>query len=136
MRRLRQFVRTQSRGDLLAVYLAYSLALQATMASIGLGMSVSTAPDRVGFVLCGVTSHRTAPASGDRHTPAPAPQCSFCFVAAQSTGHVATTGEAPAFPACACVPIAAISHPIGDGTFVSQFRHRNGEPRAPPAFSA
>jgi hypothetical protein len=136
MRRLRQFVRTQSRGGLLAVYVAYSLALQATMASIGLGMSVSTAPDRVGFVLCGVTSHRTAPASGDRHTPAPAPQCPFCFVAAQSTGHVATTGEAPAFPAYACVPIAAISHPIGDGTFVSQFRHRNGEPRAPPAFSA
>jgi hypothetical protein len=34
------------------------------------------------------------------------------------------------------VPIAAISYPIDDGTLVLQFRHRHGEPRAPPAFSA
>ena len=118
----------------MAVYVAYSLAIQGTMASVGLGMSVGAAPDQVGFVLCSFASDQTA--SGDRQTPAPAPQCPFCFVAGQSAGHVATAGEAPAFPAYAGVPIAAISHPIGDGTFVPQFRHRHGEPRAPPPFSA
>ena len=67
----------------------------------------------------------------DRQTPAP--QCPFCFVAAQSAGHVATAGEAPAFPAYAGLLVATISQPLGDGTFVPQFRHRHGEPRAPPA---
>ena len=133
MKRLRQFVQTQSRGGLLAVYLAYSLAIQATMASVGFGMSAGAAPDPVGFALCGFASHHNAPAPGDRQTPAP--QCPFCFVAAQSAGHVATAGEAPAFPAYAGSLIAAVSHPLGDGTFVPQFRHRHGEPRAPPPAS-
>jgi hypothetical protein len=117
----------------LAVYIAYSLAIQATMASVGLGMSVSAAPDRVGFVLCSLASHQTAPAPGRQ---APAPQCPFCFVAAQSAGHVATAGNPPAFSAYVGVPIAAISHPIDDRTFFPQFRHRHGEARAPPAVSA
>jgi hypothetical protein len=133
MRRLRQFVRTRSRGGLLAVYVAYSLAIQSMMASVGLGMSAGASPDQIGSVLCSFALHRTAPAPSDRQTPTP--QCPFCFVAAQSAGHVATAGEAPAFPAYAGLLIAAISEPLGEGTFVPQSRHRHGEPRAPPALS-
>jgi len=122
----------------LAVYLAYSLAIQAAMASVGLGMSAGVAPDQAGFVLCSVASGQTthAPAGdGDEHKPGPAPPCPFCFVAAQSAGHVATAGEAPAFPAYTGLLLVALSQPLGGGTFVPQFRHRHGEPRAPPAFS-
>jgi hypothetical protein len=136
MRRLRQFVRLRSRGGLLAVFVAYSLAIQAMMASVGLSMSAGASPD--GFVLCSFASRQTAnePAQdGGRQKPSPAPQCPFCFVAAQSADHIATIGEASAFPAYAALLIAALSDPIGDGAFVSQFRHGHGEPRAPPAFS-
>lgn len=119
----------------MALSVAYSLAIQAMMASIGLGMSAGVASDQLGFILCSYASHRTAPAPGDRQTPASAPQCPFCFVAAQSAGHVATAGEATAFPVYAGLVIAALSQPLGDGTFVPQFRHRQGEPRAPPAVS-
>ena len=133
MQRLRHFVRTQSRGGLLAVYVAYSLGMQAMMASVGLGMSVGLAPDQAGFVLCSVASHHAAPAPDDRKAPSPAPQCPFCFVAAQSAGHVATAGVAPAAPAYAGLAVATISRPLGDGTFVPHFRHRQGESRAPPA---
>jgi hypothetical protein len=133
MRRLRQFVRTQSKGGLLAVYMAYSLAIQAMMASVGLGMSAGASPDQLSFFLCSYASHQTAPVPADRQTPAP--QCPFCFVAAQSAGHVATAGEAPVFPAYAGLVVATIARPLGEGTFVPQFRHRLGEPRAPPAVS-
>jgi hypothetical protein len=120
----------------LAVCLAYSLVIQAAMASVGLGMSVAATPDQVGFVLCSFAPDQSTPAPSDRQMPAPRPDCPFCFVATQSAGHLATAGEAPAFPAYAGIPIAAISPPIGVGTFVPQLRHRHGEPRAPPAFSA
>ena len=81
-------------------------------------------------------SNSNAPAEdGGRQKPSPAPQCPFCFSAAQSAGHIATIGEAPAFPAYADLLSAAILDPIGAGAFVFQFRHRHGESRAPPAFS-
>ena len=44
MIRLRQLVRSPSKGGFLAVYVAYSLAIQAMMASVGLGMSAGAAP--------------------------------------------------------------------------------------------
>jgi hypothetical protein len=120
-----------------AVFLAYSLAVQAMMASVGLGMSVGASPD--GFVLCSFASHQSAndPAwDGDRQKmPTPASQCPFCLVAAQSVGHIATMGEAPAFPGYAGLLSTAILDSIGTGVFVFQLRHRHGEPRAPPAFS-
>jgi hypothetical protein len=124
----------------LAVCVAFSLAIQALMASVGLGMSlgVAPAPGKEGLVLCILASDETvnAPARDhDRQKPNPAPLCPFCFVAAQSAGHAATTGEAPTFPAYAGLLIAAISGPKGDGAFVPQFRHMHGEPRAPPTFS-
>ena len=121
----------------MAVYIAYSLTLQAVMASVGLGMSAGALLDPTGLVLCSFASnHANAPAQdSDRQKPTPATQCPFCFVAAQNAGNVATVGKASAFPAYVGLPIAAISDPSGDGVFVSRFRHRHGEPRAPPAFS-
>jgi hypothetical protein len=136
MNRLQQLVRSRSRGGLLAVCVAYSLVIQAVMASIGLGMSAGALLDRTGFVLCSFASNTNAPVQdSDRQKPNPAPRCPFCFIAAQSAGNVATVGKASAMPAYVGLPIAAISEPIGDGAFVFQFRHRYGEPRAPPAFS-
>ena len=122
----------------MAVCVSYLLAIQALMASVGLGMSAGVAPGQAGFVLCGLTANETvnAPARDhDRQKPNPASQCPFCFVAAQSEGHVATTGEDPTFPTYAGLLIAAIPNPIGDGAVIPQFRHGHGEPRAPPAFS-
>jgi hypothetical protein len=118
----------------LAVWVAYSLVIQAGMASIGLGMSAGALLDRTGLVLCSFASnHADAPAQdSDRQKSNPAPQCLFCFIGAQSAGNVATVSKASAFPAYVGLPIAAISDPIGDRAFVSQFRHRHGEPRAPP----
>jgi hypothetical protein len=106
------------------------------MASVGLSMS---APDQGGQVICSFTSSPSAhtPAtSGDRQNPGPQPHCPFCFIAAQSTGHIATMGEAPAFAAYAGVQIAdKFSVHIGDKALVWQFRRKVGEPRAPPTFS-
>jgi hypothetical protein len=120
----------------LAVYVAYSLAVQAMMASVGFGMSAGAAPERANKILCSFNQTADVPArDGDRQKPSPAPQCPFCFVAAQSAGHVAAVGTAPASPAYIGLLIAAFSDPIGDGAFVSPVRHRHGEPRAPPAFS-
>jgi len=125
-----------SRSGLLAVHVAYSHVIQATMASVGLGMSAGAAPNRVGFVLFSFASRQTVPAPADRQPPAPPPRCPFCFVAAQSAGHVATAGEPPPSPGYVGVPIASISTPISDGIFVPQLGHQHGEPRAPPALSA
>lgn len=133
MRCLRQFVWTQS-GGLLGLYIAYSLAIQAMMASVGLGMSAGAALDQAGFVFCGVVSHQIAPVPG-KQAPVPTPQCPFCFVVAYSVGHLATAGEPPAFPSYVGVPIAAVPHPANIA-FVPQFRRCHGEPRAPPVFSA
>ena len=136
MTRLGQFVRLRLRCGPLAVFVAYLLATHAMMASIGLGMSAGGSPD--GFVLCSPASHQTVnePARDDgRQKPIHAPQCPFCFVAAQSAGHIATIGEAPACPAYAGLLSTTILDPIGAGVFVFQLRHRQGEPRAPPTFS-
>jgi hypothetical protein len=122
----------------LAVCIAYSLAIQAMMASIGFGMSAGGAPDQPGFVLCSFASDQTGNAptqDGGRQKPSPAPPCPFCFVAAQSAGHVATIGEAPAFPAYAGLLSVAISDLVSNEASVTQLRHKHGEPRAPPAFS-
>jgi hypothetical protein len=138
MRPVRRFVQSTSNGGLLAVCVAYSLAIQGLMASVGLGMSAGVASGHAGFVLCSFASDDAAntPAQNrDRQIPSPAPQCPFCFVAAQSAGLVATTGKAPTFPAYAGLQIGAISRPLGDGAIVPQFRHMHGEPRAPPPFS-
>jgi hypothetical protein len=101
-------------------------------------MSASAAPERADDILCSFAFNQTANMpvrDDDRQKPRPAPQCPFCFVAAQSVRNIAALGAAPTFPAYAGLLIAQISDPSGDEAFVPQFRHRHGEPRAPPAFS-
>lgn len=123
------------RGGLFVVTLAYALAIQALMMSVGLGMSAFAAPAQGGFVIC---SHISAdlPAGGrEGQKPKPAPQCPFCFMAAYSAGNLALTGETPILPAYAGLPAAlAVGH-FSEAPLIAQ-RHRTvGAPRAPPAFS-
>jgi hypothetical protein len=122
----------------LGLCVAYSLAIQAVVASVGLGMSVAAASGHSDFVTCsfsaGLNAH--AGAHGGSQKPAPRPECPFCFVAAQSTGDAVTVGETPAFPTYAGVQIAGeLSGHAVNGKFVPQFRRTAGEPRAPPLFS-
>jgi len=138
MRILRQFIGHGRSGGLLAVTIAYSLAVQALMASVGLGMSAAT-PGAPGFVICSFAASPSAhaPATNDDRQSPPRPQCPFCFVAAQTAGQVATVGDAPAVPAYSGTRIAGVvADHFADNTFIPQFRHRLGEPRAPPTFSA
>jgi len=128
---LRQFMRSRRSGALLAICVAYSLAIQALMASVGLGMSAFAATDDAGFVIC---THVPSPA-GDPEKPSPIPQCPFCFIAAQTSGHLALAGEAPALPAYAPVQFAAIPDRISETAFVPQLRRTAGDPRAPPSLS-
>lgn len=123
------------RGGLLVVTLAYALAVQALMTSVGLGMSAFAAPAQGGFVIC---SHISAdlPASGSEgQKPKPAPQCPFCFVAAYSAGNLALAGEIPPLPAYARLPLALEAGHFSESPLIAQ-RHRTvGAARAPPAFS-
>jgi hypothetical protein len=133
LRHLRRFRRS---GRVLAVCLAYALAIQAVIASVGTGMSAFAAPGQAG-VICGQVSP-PGPAGdrhGDRRGPNSVPPCPFCFVAAQVAGHVALTGAVPAAPVYAGLVIATLADPIGPGAFVPRFRRAAGDPRAPPVFS-
>jgi hypothetical protein len=52
MRGLRRFIRSRRLGGPLGLWVAYSLAIQAVMASVGLGMSVAAASGHSDFVIC------------------------------------------------------------------------------------
>jgi hypothetical protein len=135
MFRLRQFVPSRSSSRVLALSIAYSLAVQAVMASVGLGMSAFAANGSVGFAIC---SHAAAgaPASGShRQNPNPLPPCPFCFIASQSAGYIPLVAEAPPFPISGGRSINPVVHSIGDAEFVPQFRRIAGAPRAPPLVS-
>lgn len=133
---LRQFIRARWSGNLIAVCVAYALAIQALMASIGLGMSMAATAGQADFVICsfasGLNAH--APATdGDRQRPIPQQQCPFCFIATQSAGQVATIGADSAFPAYAGLLIVdALSDYVSDGKLVPPLRRTTGDPRAPP----
>jgi hypothetical protein len=73
---------------------------------------------------------------GDRQNPGPRPECPFCFVAAQSAGHIATMHDGPAVPSYVGIPIPAglLDH-FATGLFIPQFRRMVGDPRAPPSVS-
>lgn len=137
MRGLRKFIRTRSSGGLLAVCIAYALAVEGLMASVGFGMAAAAAPGHAGFVLCSFASGPGQPGPGtDGGRQHPRPQCPFCFIAAQSAGHFATMGAAPAFPSYAALQIAnAVSDRRGDDIAVLRLRHSRGEARAPPVVS-
>lgn len=137
MRGLRRFIRNRSRGGALALLTAYALAVQALMASVGSGMSAAAMPNGNDLALCSHSGVAQIP--NDRRSPGqplPRPDCPFCFVAAQSAGHVATVGGEPAVPAYAATQFtAALYAAQGDQTRLHNDRHRPGEPRAPPALS-
>jgi hypothetical protein len=139
MLRMRKFIRGRRASALLAIYIGYMLAIEAVMASVGLGMSAFAAPGQTGFVICdlaaGLTGHVPA-TGGDPQKHAPQPQCPFCFVAAQGGGHAATAGEPPAFHAYVGIRVAGrLSEPRGDKLVLLQPRRTVGDPRAPPVFS-
>jgi len=126
-------IRGRRPGALLAIVVAYALALQALMASVGLGMSAAAASGNDSFVLC---VHATASRTPDDHRiPNPAPQCPFCFVAAQSSSNIAAVGGAPLLPVYTGLSIAGRLAGDGGNTFVPQFRRTVGGPRGPPAVS-
>jgi hypothetical protein len=106
------------------------------MTSVGLGMSAFAAPGRTGFVICGLaTPTQTSTPDSDRQKRDPVPQCPFCFIAAQSAGHIALAGNATVLPAYAAPSVATILDSVGDAIFVPQLRRTSGDPRGPPAFS-
>jgi hypothetical protein len=139
MKRVRHLIRNRPSGGALAVLVAYALAIQALLASVGLGMSAAATSGQSGFVICAFSpwsGARTPATPNDRQAPDPQPECPFCFVAAQSAGAVAALGAAPVFPAYAGLPLAgSLDGDRDDGTFVPLFHRTAGGPRAPPRFS-
>src|SRR5579862_2889521 len=128
MLKLRQFMRSRRSSAVLSAFLAYVLALQALVASVGIGMSAFAAPGQAGFVICNHTA-TGAPAADRNGQKSPSgPECPFCLVAAQCAGHLA-------FADYVAVLAAKITDLIHDGAFVPQFRRLAGGPRAPPGFS-
>jgi hypothetical protein len=109
MKGLRQLIKSRPSGRLAAICLAYALAVQATMASVGLGMSVGAAPHQAGLVFCGLTSDQTVTAPTDPGDPRrPGSGRNVRSASSPRAGHVATTGEGPAIPAYAGLLIAVL----------------------------
>jgi hypothetical protein len=132
---LRRFIRARRSGTALALCLAYSLAIQAVLASIGLGMSLASGS--TDFVICSTVVHPGSrePLTKDQRRN-PNSGCPFCFIASQTACHIAMTNDVPAFPAYVGSLVAEISDLTGDDTFVPGYRRKVGEARAPPIFSA
>ncbi len=126
-------IRGRRQGALLALVVAYALTLQALLASVGLGMSAASGND--GFALCVHAPDSQIPTPDDRRPPNPAPQCPFCFVAAQSSCNVAAVGGAPLLPTYVGLTIAGRLAGDAGTTFVPPFRRTVGDPRGPPVFS-
>jgi hypothetical protein len=131
---LRKFIRSRRPGAVLAVCIAYALAIQALIASVGLGMSALAASGPDGSSICSFAPRQAPTPTDKRQKPHSAPQCPFCFVAGQSVGHIALLGPAQGPPAYAGLLIGAVSDGI-DETFVPPFHRTLGDPRAPPVFS-
>jgi hypothetical protein len=134
MQSMRKLLRTR-RGGILAVTFAYALAVQALMASVGLGMSAFAASGENSLVICShFAAQPQAPGGKDRNSGS-TPQCPFCFVAAHSTGSFSLAGDVPAFAAYAGAFVAVDLDHSGQTGFVAQYRRTTGAPRAPPAVS-
>ncbi len=135
MKRLRQLIRPRRLGAAIAVCLAYLLAIQGLMVSVGVGMSM--VPDQTGFIICGSfpVADVGTPASGhQKQSPKSAPECPFCFIASQCAGHVAMAGVSPTLPHYRGNLVAAIVGDTGSDAIILKFRRSGGEPRAPPSF--
>jgi len=123
----------------LTVGLAYALALQALIASVGLGMSAASTSAPFGLVICSLATKTAAaaPATGDEQNKHDQrPQCPFCFVAANGCAHPGLVGAVGVVPAYAA-PAAGrpLDRPLDDRIVPKTFRRTVGAPRAPPAFS-
>jgi hypothetical protein len=128
---LRRFIRSRRSGAWLSICVAYTLAIQALMVSVGVGMSAAAEADGTALVIC---NH--APASpDDPQKPNSAPQCAFCFIAAQTSNNVLVAGDAPALPPYATLPITTMPDRHGERVFIPQLRRTAGDPRGPPRFS-
>lgn len=120
---------------MLALWIAYSLAIQALMASVGLGMSAFAAPGQGDLAICSHAPTSTPASHSGGQNPNPVPACPFCFVAAQSTGHIALMGPVPSVPAYAGSLTLPVLDQIGNGRSIPASRRTVGAPRAPPPFS-
>ena len=125
---------------LVAAALAYLLAVQGLIASVGLGMSAAAAADKIDFAICASGTGRgiEAPPAGDRrHHGDQRPQCPFCFVAAQSSGLLATLDGSTALAVAPPRQASALRYGSGGARcFIRVLFRTNGNPRAPPGFSA
>jgi hypothetical protein len=132
-------MRTRWSGGLLAACLTCLLAIQALVASVGLGMSAASPFGHPVFDICSAagTESVAAPAGdNDRNQPRRQPQCPFCFIAAQSASHPAMVPHAKAFPPFAVRDVAAPpfcdpSHHVVPG----RLYRPTGDARGPPSFS-
>ena len=123
---------------LVAAVLAYLLAVQGLIASVGLGMSA--AAGELDVAICATVAGRgiEAPPAGDRrHHGDERPQCPFCFVAAQSSGLLATLDGSTAVAVAPPRQASALRYGSGGARcFIRVLFRTNGNPRAPPGFSA
>jgi len=135
---LRSLIRARWSGRLLAVGLAYLLATEALIASIGIGMSAASVPGQLDFAICSSVvgySHVVPPNGGDRNKSGHQSQCPFCFLAAQSALHLATIGDGFASPAYAELEVTALRYRSFSGLPAPSFYRTTGDPRGPPQFS-
>jgi hypothetical protein len=133
----RRIIGARRSSAVLALCISYALAIQAVLASVGLGMSV-VAPDPLGFSICSHVSgvdDQSQAAGRHGQDRKSAPECPFCYVAAQSIGHFATATGALSLSAHPGLLVSIISSQIIADIVLPEFRGTDGEARAPPQFS-
>ena len=133
---MRALIRTRWSGGLLAASVACLLALQALIASIGLGMSAASPFRQPVFEVCSAMAADSldGPVRNDADPPGHRPQCPFCFVAGQYTGHPAMNGDAKALPAFARRDVDAPPYAgAEDRAFANRLHRTTGNPRDPPS---
>ena len=137
MQALRKFGGRRHWGALVSISVAYALAMQALLASVGFGMSAMVVSGQDGTVLCLHAPDSPSTTSHDNDkTPHPRPQCLFCFISAQSSCPTAAATSVPILPAYAGQPLAGqLAGDPGGHTYIPQFQRTLGDPRAPPRFS-
>ena len=86
---MRTQIQTRCSGRLLTACLACLLAVQALIASVGLGMSAASPFGQPALDICSAAAADSANALA--HHDNDKPQCPFCFVAAQLRSDAPTT---------------------------------------------
>jgi Protein of unknown function (DUF2946) len=136
---LRKLIWSRWSGRLLAVCLAYLLAVEALVASIGMGMSAAAAPGQPEFSICSSYADDdpvAPPADNERNKSDHRSQCPFCFVAAQNAVHMATIGDGVDSPPYAELQVTRLHNSNYNGGIpLPAFYRTTGDPRGPPQFS-